>query len=389
MKYSKFTYPLFAMALASGVASCSSASEEEPDFKVDPEGMHLEIVVSMPGESFSRASSDAAGTLAERIIDTNRLYIASYNEKGELISQIFPAPELKANEKEPSVSCDLYPNQTWGPTIAVHFNKEEKEKHMKGFRLVAYMMPKEHYANEDFPYNFNPTDPTRFVLKMPGYDAKTLWAPSEKVEDGHQIPMVGMVKVTEEVLNKYDAFVHRFSPFRLPEIPMMRAMAKIEVNDPDDFIESAEFQLTKEGYVLPAKSMWWDNGKKAVAAPKYDSRNWIKGEKKDHKFVFYCYETAFPTQDATHTAREIIKMKAKADAGLSKTESSIYFSPYDTDGNREEKSETELMTYQDGIWSGILRNHVYSYTVLKPQIGDLEIFVTTKEWEEEREAFEF
>ena len=67
----------------------------------------------------------------------------------------------------------------------------------------------------------------------------------------------------------------------------------------------------------------------------------------------------------------------------------IHISPYDN-GKLSEKSYEAIQNADDGAWRGLLRNHCYTFSVSKPDNGELQIYVKTAIWTvEERELFDF
>lgn len=363
-------------------------------------------------------ATDAIG-LAECAINPKNLYIATYTEAGNLIEVLFNGgiPSTNASQTQ------YFGNTAWGPSIAFTLNKEKHSEYNSDFCIAAFAVSKQMNASFGFNQtvsgenvswsNYN-TESGASTLANLGTtltfpSVSDSWEPSSDIADNGEdlhIPMAGYVKVSQEYLNtNYKPEVLGTGPLRLPSIPMTRAMAKIIIEDIDDIIASAQFKTNNLAELIPQQddgSQWWSvrsAGRRVhLPAETQDpvtltvtggNASRQEGGRTIKQYIFYVFEHEFYNKGVKDDSRKLITLTAQA-GKVSSTTKDIYIAPYQEGGSTDPDSEiTDLNTRDAGAWSGILRNHCYTFQVRKPDNVDIIVEIKTPTmWDYHRDGQE-
>lgn len=357
-------------------------------------GICISIAVSAGGAPTARTEGDdEAGTSVENYINIRDLKIYAFSlpsssdgtgqaSDSELLAQVYPKPE-NATVKDPVIT----------PVGGTYYLTAELDytifSENQTFRMVAV-------ANGT-PFFDSEITLTEETLTLKELEEKTfsiakkitestLWTPSLGTETGAGIPMFGLREVS---LSGYDKKVYNeANPYPLDNIPMLRALAKIEIIDaiPADADQGSISAVSisaynQDGYLTPALTGGQLNTTGNVESSripgnpnKVENGTLFFAKQGDGKtFVAYLPEYQF----ADDAPRDIITVKiTKEDETTADYKLSL--SPYDTDG----KPVTDPNA--TGYWNALLRNHIYRYTVTAvdaPQEVELKINYTVCPWE--------
>lgn len=385
-----------AMPVVLLLAACSSDDVNNPG---EIEGSY-DLMMSFK-TSNTRAVSAIAGSDAENAFNEKRLFFGTYDENGALKNSLYEAG--KCNPDTALRVRYYYP--TWGPTIAARLPfKDYKDK---VFYVGAFSIPeKMSFASLSLRGLDNSSTNT---LNWPGTSsANYVWTPTaDKNKDDH-IPMAGVVKIEPALMSKYNVDINQISPFRLPDVTMTRAMAKIVIEDIDGIIETATLKTPEKGRLVPYLPALLDasvpmqpvepvGGKGTLLNQKLTSPSETVNNVK--RYVFYTYEWSFleyaadgsvtGIKKATSEERKIISLSANAASGLKGTtreNTTISFAPHSAGIVAE---GLNLRTADGGAWQGVMRNTVYTFRVTRPATGGVTIEVVASPWTDHRETFDF
>lgn len=422
-QYLTYITPLASAALMLMAASCSHAepaSEEGGLSGLDQ--MEVPMVMSVLPETNPGAGDYDHGTQptdliarAECAINPADLYIGTFTPDGELIDVLYNGGIPGNGNPTGTVFFD---HATWGPTISFTLNKETHNEYNSDFYIAAFAVPE---------IDDNPAfDITRNTLTEPGLTfpsalvGKT-WTEEDITNLGNGtshafIPMAGCQLITNTWLEAtYNRDIYGVAPLQLPSILMTRAVAKIVIEDLDGIIISATCKYNSKGNLFPhtidnhpGKFGWWskefqdtppaipniplsltesDKSTPTLTSANASRQNETDDTKTVNQFIFYAFEHDFKEKDATASERGLITLTAN---GL--PDKTIYIAPY-TNGGKEltgnDATYASLADRDNGAWTGLLRNHCYTYSVSKPANGEMQIYVKATKWEYERITFDF
>ena len=432
MRKQYLTY-IASLAAAATLTACgSSPLADEPGGLSGIEQMELPVIMSVAptagdGENIFDHGTQPTDPLlrAESAINPKNLFIATYTASdAKLIEVIYSAGT-------PGTGVTFYDHATWGPTFSFTLNKETHTEYNQDFYIVAYSLPKKMGIGGNTLYQFPASGTILNETSAPGLilandllgtenDPKT-WTLSDYknlTSDGSDIllPMAGCERITKDWLEStYNRDIYGVAPLQLPAIRMTRAVAKIVIEDVDEVIASATLHHNKTGRLIPrgvqnpedgVSAIWWSQT--FTDTPNYEPnvptgtieqtwhqqtpQNLIEITKEDDSkvkaYVFYAFEHDFNGEKGDSELRHLITLEPKPTTGLS-AHKPLYIAPYDN-GKLSEKSYDEIKDADSGAWRGLLRNHCYTFSVSKPDNGELQIYVKTAIWTvEERELFDF
>ena len=418
MRKQYLTY-IASLAAAATLTACgSSPLADEPGGLSGIEQMELPVIMSVAptagdgGNIFDHGTQPTDPLLrAESAINPKSLYIATYTASdAKLIEVIYAAGEHPAG-------VTFFDHATWGPTFSFTLNKETHTEYASDFYIAAFSIPEMAKSGDFQTIPGNVLSDPRLKLDDSLKDKVwTLESDLENLTDGSVlIPMAGCERITTEWLEAtYNRDIYGVAPLQLPAIRMTRAMAKIVIEDLDGIITSATCTHNAGGRLFPhalegtntgISSIWWSKDFNDIPAafPNVDENlalntqiktapdiaateaNEATGDPaKPAKYIFYAYEHDFTGKAANDAIRGLVTLTAD---GL--PDKTIHISPYDN-GKLSEKSYEAIQNADDGAWRGLLRNHCYTFSVSKPDNGELQIYVKTAIWTvEERELFDF
>lgn len=403
---------LMALVPLLGIAcSCSTDKGSEPD---SPEGgktpMHVMTSI-LPSSGETPDGTVAVDAQAERAFNQNRLYFATYNLTDPWGIKDYIMDGQTLNNGEGGVAAHYFvPN--WGPSVAMRLDTEQYEN---GFAVAMFSVP-ENVSSSSFSIQGKNLKDGAFKINWPvGVDAnnvcKKVWVPEipdpeDNTKTTDFIPMAGIVHVTKEYLKKYNRNVYTGdSPFELPKIQPIRAMAKIVIEDPENLIKTAEITCPDKGILFPGPAYWIDGTLATMPPNQADDAQMITQRltqpnvtKSDgtKAFVFYSYERSFrrgTDLPANDPGREIITLtsdKIKDNDG-NPTSIKVSVAPYTVAGALDTSNAATLMTANNGSWQGVMRNRVYTYTIKSPSSATLlvSVNVKVKDWTKRVQDEEF
>ena len=379
---------LVAMALLAGACSTEDAPRRENHAPAEEGGVPMMLSVVPSTDPDATGDKQDAGTDAERAINPDHLYIATYSADGKLIDALL-------TDGKTSDDAVYYPDMSYGPTVIFRVANEKFASSYQGkdFYVVAYSIPEN--TRPDSPqFAWNDINATNnYNLKWPGA-AGSVWAPADNNTDN--IPMAGCVKVTPEAYAQAEAAVTT-GHIKLPSVPLPRAMAKVVINDVDNILAEVSLTTLDKGLLIPDFDYWWNAG--AIAPRAAASTNPLAQKLTDPngttshgkgQYTFYAYEMDFTDKASNAPERQLITVKAKDAFGIAhdRLTKQISIAPY-SEGELADYTAEELKTYDEGFWCGLLRNHIYEYNIHKPANGELVIYVKAGEWTIERETFDY
>ena len=408
MRKSYLKYIAAAAVTATMTVSCSHASLDDEGGLSAVEQMEVPMILSVLPTTDGSADIYDHGTMPdasdivgrwESAINPKCLYIATYTKAGKLIDVLYNGGIPAIN----TTSTVFFDHASWGPTISFRLNKQTKTEYNSDFYIAAFSVP--NTAGNSF--DFTSANLIQKTLSFPASLKKEGWTLDDITDlkaDGSDafIPMAGCQLITNEWIEKtYNRDIYGVAPLQLPSIRMVRSVAKIVIEDLDEVIATATCTHNADGHLFPAPltdgGIWWSEDftdtppakphvpsqNSAKSAQVLDTPNASRPDKADpskevKQFVFYLFEHDFNGKKATHEDRGIVQLTA---SGL--PDKTIYIAPYTTDG-KELKGDagaySEISKLDDGAWTGVLRNHCYTYSVSKPTNMGLSITVHVRNW---------
>lgn len=367
---------LAAMPLAI-MAGCAGEAPVLYDTEEGEEQINMLMAVLPPA---LEAGEDAhTASEAECAYSTSNLYIGSFDTDGTLKDYFLDAGVENADQ---SMKAKFF-EANWGPTMSVHL---QKSKYSSEFLAAAFSVPSNCGS---FSFAKLADNHASRTINWPGTSNNYVFTPAD--DETNNIPMAGNVAITAEYID--DGY------FRTPDIQMTRAMAKIIIEDPEQIIGTATLKTPNKGYLWPATSDWLSGSSTmAPAVPSgvtmydqtltEDKAVMVKDKNGDdvRAFVFYTYEQSFLNMKADNAARRVIELTANADSGLKDNageprKTTVAIAPYSEGKPDASLTAAELMTKDNGAWQGVMRNHIYTFTVQPPQQMGLFITVHVKNWD--------
>ncbi|MDE5868803.1 MAG: hypothetical protein K2H18_01100 [Muribaculaceae bacterium] len=386
-----------AMPVALLLAGCSSDDAKTPQ---TIEGSY-DVMMTVNTDN-TRAVSTLEGSAAENAFNEHRLFFGTYDENGALKHSLYEAG--KCNQ-DPSLNVKYY-YPTWGPTIAAKLSYADYKD--KTFYVAAFSIPeKMTFASLNLRGLDNADTNT---LDWPGTSSNNyVWTPTDDRNKDDHIPMAGVVKIEPSLMSKYNNDINQISPFRLPDITMTRAMAKIVIEDVDGIIETASLEIPEKGKLVPYLPAVLDASVAMQPAEPKEGTGRLLTQKLTaptetvngvKRYVFYSFERSFleyaadgsvsGIKKSTSDARKIITLTANAASGLKGTTretTHVSFAPHSA-GIAADMSN--LRTADGGAWQGVMRNTVYTFRVFRPATGGVTIEVVASPWvNHDREHFDF
>lgn len=385
------------MPVALLLAGCSSDEVNTPQTK---EGSYdVQLTVTSGG---TRAVTSLTGSAAENAFNEKRLFFGTYAEDGSLKHSLYEAGKCNPDE---ALNVRYY-LPTWGPTVAAKLPRSEYEG--TDFYIGAFSIPEKMTFSSLTLRGLTNNDTN--TLKWPGTSDKNYaWTPEADKNGTEHIPMAGVVKVETSLMGTYNNDINQISPFRLPDITLTRAMAKIVIEDVDGIIETATLKTPEKGKLIPYLPAVLDSSVAMQPAEPAGGKGMLLNQKLTQptetvndvkRYVFYSYEwsmleyaadgtTVTGVKNATHNDRKIITLTANAASGLkgtSRETTQVSFAPH-TAGLPG--GAANLRTADGGAWQGVMRNTVYTFRVTRPSTGGVTVEVTATPWVDHRENFEF
>lgn len=362
------------------MASCASEPEVEPQAPLTSD---LNLMLSLGTEN-SGTQGPSSAPMAAPSAGNNGIYYATYRNN-RLLDEIYRGGSTFETELNPI----FWTNPNTGlPSVAVRL---PKENYNSDFDIAAFSVPTKMQLEPEFVSGDFKEKDEAFQISWPKTASPYYWAPANE-SDPFSVPMAGVKHIDASWLRtNYDDEVHAMSPFSLPKIPMVRAIAKIVIIDYDNILKEVSVKTPETGYLLPNLNDW-TGGSEVFINPNVPATN------KDHpqnvkeedaktnadgkkEYVFYSFERSFMNSDgsvkpADDSSRELITLTAQAGKATPQT-TTIKIAPYPLN------EAGDLTTRDNGVWRGLLRNHEYRYTVHKapdPE-GSITIEVHTRNWE--------
>lgn len=372
---------ILALSLIAGFMSCSSDESEPAPSPIDrvPSAQTDGIALTIP------LSSTRTGDDASSLID--KLSIVAYDEGGHLIETILKNGGFVKEKSGGETEFDnIEEIPGYGTVMSVMLPKEQYGQYTVddrasgghyGIKLVAFYLPDEgtkFSVDKDFdaPDNLNKLNSeieTYYTLTFPGV-GENVWKPT----DENQIPMSGALDITNAVCNYDPHLWNENNPLFLNKDPLVliRSMAKVTIKSEDNFLTGAQFKTAVNGTLLPDLDHVVKDGadikvdKATVPATEdfttgFNAFQKINGE--EDEYVFYTFERDLTDKAADDEARKLMKLS------WGDEEKTFSFRNY-TSGN-----------LKDPVWQGILRNHSYTFTIKKPENGNIEVKVSVDKWE--------
>ncbi|MDE5874526.1 MAG: hypothetical protein K2H15_02670, partial [Muribaculaceae bacterium] len=295
--------PLCAIA-----AGCTN-SEPEAGMKAKEGDFHVMMSVLPAGSHSADGSSTSVGTEDERAFDDDHIYFATYKRpaagtssyNGDYLTFIKDGNTLN-NTGSGSVEAAYYtPN--WGPSVAARLKKDD---YKDGFAVGFFSVPANAVSTTFTVQSKTLNNIADIVLKWPASTAEgsTAWAPNKT--NGNHIPLGGVVDVTAEYMKNYNENIYTgLSPFPLPNVKPMRAMAKVVIEDPDGLIAKAEMYTASNGCLLAAPNQLFGTDLSLVQPKLPTSRTFFtqqltapngsetEGGNSIATYTFYSYEQSF------------------------------------------------------------------------------------------------
>lgn len=342
----------------------------------EDEGNNVKMLMAVLPPAADPPGGSDPGSDAECAYSKSALYIGSFDTDGTY-KEYF----LRAGVENPDQAMNAkFFDASWGPTMSVHLNTT---KYPTAFIAAAFSVPTK-CGSFSFA-SLSDTHASR-TINWPGSGTNNVFTPAD--DEVNNIPMAGVITVTEGYIDE--------GYKRTPDIEMTRAMAKIVIEDPEQIIQSATLKTPDKGYLWPNTSDFLDGVGTDPTAPSnmtlldqtLTEKVTVKDKNGDdvQAFVFYTYEQYFLNKAANDPARGVITLTANEASGLKDNDgnprtTTIYVAPYSQGKPDTSKTASGLNTHENGVWKGIKRNHVYTFTVRPPQQMGLYITVHVKNWE--------
>lgn len=392
------------------LSSCGHSSLEDEELsELQGTALPVVITVNIPSEGSVTRATEAEILQAESTIKLSEFYVATYKADGTLIENLVE----KGNSASASVTFINHP--VLGPTIHALLDRENHTEYTGNFFIAAFTVDPD--LNSSFALN-NIANTQNVTLSHPF--ASDVWAPTSDLNQTKgRIPMAGCLYITQQWLENvhYTSDESGVPTLQLPSINMIRSMAKIVIEDKHGIITKAECRHRAKGNILPkanhSSNFWWiplETDQKL-----YDwqsiTPNAVSGTNdsdfltqtfstenptEENKIIFYSYESGFNNLGTDGTlaefnsenntdSRAMIRLTGKGTLGTK----TVYIAPYE-DGKVKTANYAGLTSGEDGyVWSGLLRNHCYTFTVHKPANGEMQIYVKATKWKYERVNFDY
>lgn len=360
---------LATLPLALIAAGCAGS-----DVPVLPseEGGHLNMLMSVLPSYNGGAINTSEGVKAERAFVKEKLFIATYTTTGSFKHSLY------TGGVESTDPVTKFYEASWGPTLAAQL---PENGYSSAFVVAAFSVPSN--VSTGFSLGALTDNATARTISWPGVgSAGNLWSPAD---DGvHLIPMAGLINVPANYLSE-----HR----RTPDIVLTRAMAKIIIEDPDNILASVSLKTPDKGYLWPSTDAWLAGSASAPSVP--SAANLLDqtmtsdkaatkdiGGKQGKEYVFYTYEQSFKDDAANADSRRIITATAKdiKDADGNPAVVKLCFAPY-KEGYPD--TSTTVAALNSGVWQGVLRNHIYTFSINSPDNSGINVKVSVEKWNKE------
>ncbi|MDE5976160.1 MAG: hypothetical protein K2G69_06400 [Muribaculaceae bacterium] len=389
MLLKRFTKPyimaLPAIALLGGMTACSS-DDAAPQVQGDPSGIALKIPLS-----------STRGDKAE--FDLGNLYIATYDKEGKLIETLVEKGAINRGlependlEKEKFKFDNIEYLGDFGTLLSVYLPNSRYKYYKSNLQFAAFYLPEIDSfisAGEGESPEFRIPDSLSDLYKdvedvyrmnHPGNGG--VWV----LPDGNEnnIPMAGLLDVSS-ALSQYDPNMWSVNhPMYLSQDPLLleRAMAKVIVNQSAGVGHFSKVTLKTpvQGTLLADitdEDVKWPLADHVQAPTVIPDNEMFKQtltatDDRTARFVFYTFESAFEKDED----RNLIEIEW-------------------VNTNGDTKSVTcAVKHYNNGqadayYWNGVLRNHIYEFSIKRPGAITPDIELKVKEWGHDRYEVDF
>lgn len=382
--------PLLVLA-----AGCSSDKDQEALNL--PEEMN--VVVTISG---SETRAPLPITEEVKNLQRENLNFATFYADGKLKHYLFKGATNDANK---SVSA-FYFVPSWGPSVSA---KLKREDYKDDFFIGCFNVPQIlRYNSASNPFDIANLDNADMTLmEWPGKEADGyVWNP-DNVANKTLMPMAGITKVTKEYMKKYNDNIYQYenTPFLLPDVDLIRALAKIVIIDRAGFIDKVEVKCPKYGALLPELNGWLNQDAilKPVEPTGRSQQEIVQTIKKPTRkqgeynvYECYMFERSFIKDGrpapAMDDIRKVVTLYANESSHLINTvreTTPVRFAPY-VNGVVADDPDLDLSTFGDGVWQGVMRNTVYTFIIDPPLQGGVQISVSATNWDHVKgDPFEF
>ena len=398
MKLKRSTIRHIAVALPAltllGMTACSSddAEPNTPQYK-ESDGISLTIPLS----------STRTGDNTEILMDN--MFIATYDENGDLIETIYKQGEFVKDKSGGKKEFDkVFNTSAYGTVMQVvlpsslyeEYASKEIGEHY-GIRVAAFYIPtpeeylvkpEDQVDSFESPSNLSDLNTELkdwYALQFPEYGTG-VWKP--ETED--VIPMSGLLNLTPAVENYDHTMWNENNPMFLNNEPLMleRTMAKIIVNEGEGvgYFSEVSLKTPKSGTLMPELSDEVWNGsdyvkKATVTDGEMNATNQtylqtVEGERKS--FTFYTFESDFVNPGDEY----LIHLTWKNATG-SEDSKDIAIKWYGNSG------EDGRYGQDSPVWTGVLRNHIYEFTLARKGSLNPEVQLSVKPWIHDRYEVDF
>ncbi|MDE6576617.1 MAG: hypothetical protein K2K58_00390 [Muribaculaceae bacterium] len=397
----KHAAALSALILSMGMTACSSDDNEPAQAKPLPKGIALTIPLSE-----TRAADDGFTLTGEQ---RNSLFIATYDNDGNLIETIVSNGKIdrKFNEEgKDAFRCEFDKIREvgeFGTVLSVYLPYKEYQKYKNGLKFAAVYLPEMNsfISSEDgttvsFEAPSNLSDlyaevENAYTLQLPEGDNGSVWFPVDHNENN--IPMAGLLDITNAV-NSYDPKLwNESNPMFLNNDPLQleRAMAKVIVEEGANELgvghfSEVRFDTPNKGTLMASPEVWTAGQHVTGITPVGEvdpvTQTIIPTTfGATRTFEFYTFETLFDDD----SSREIIHIDWKNSETSTKETKDVKFNYYPNfDSNGNDQNRDSEFGPDANCWKGILRNHLYHFTINRPEKQAPQINVKVEEWKEDR-----
>lgn len=346
--------------VSASLTGCSSEKGDAP--VVDPDDITVSFRLYAGATSDTRAV-DFEGTRDESHIDLDNLKILVFDENGVLKQVLYDDGNMPENTSFSELGQGFYIVRT----------KLDPEKYTTGEKFAIVALANWRSAADDTKliadWNGHKIDETE-VGKLRISDLKEcVFRLNPQVEDnqpaswmpgnGKWIPMFGS-RFTS--IAGYDsAIFNEANPMPIPDVVLVRAFTKIEVENLDlsedsPVIESIELcYRNQKGRLMQNYTFTGSTGNVASTSlpdePSSTTRS-IPFYQKDNIYTIYIPEMEFENLDSRRAIKVNIDLKDNV-----KDERWIYLCPYGPNGR------PQLADNYGSDWNSIKRNYVYKYTI--------------------------
>lgn len=325
------------------LTSCSSDDDGDEHATGETRNIQVSLTLTLEGPS-TRANTDWTdydpkdkGTAMENYIDVNRLHVCLYSQTGTFVSKVDSLTVL---------SVDSTGSTTYHLLGEMHVNTAMLDNNRLTGKIVVYANTD--MANDELAYGMP-------AIREMAYD----YTPGSTISE---IPMWGIRQIT-------DFQLPQGREVTLPDIDMLRAMAKISVDMPDSMIQRG-YRLERvtldryntQGYVLPAGF----NDVSETRLLNYDSGTALSFN-----------PLSSPSTERKELTDGLLYIPEYDNSARDATLSIWVRNPNGTITERT----FPIASYTDGVLSGnmnIVRNHYYQFHVYRS--NDILIDVDVKQW---------